>query len=82
MFFDNKFLISASLLATLALLILLFFFLGLCHEIAKVGDGICHDDLNIENCNYDSGDCCSNINQNINKYSFCEECLCKQNENT
>merc|ERR1712150_91147 len=36
------------------------------------GDGLCHDENNIEACEYDGGDCCgSNV-----KTSACSECQC------
>ena len=37
-----------------------------------VGDGSCHDDLNIADCNYDGGDCCLFSH----KTSNCTECEC------
>ena len=37
-----------------------------------VGDGICNDDLNNLDCNYDAGDCCLS---NVNTY-HCSECSC------
>ena len=37
-----------------------------------VGDGFCDDIANIEECNYDGGDCCGpNINMD-----YCFECSC------
>ena len=36
------------------------------------GDGICDDQNNFEDCEYDGGDCCGT---NINKH-FCVECEC------
>ena len=41
-----------------------------------VGDGICNDETNHQDCNYDGGDCClssSNLNE-------CSECICYHKE--
>ena len=43
---------------------------------AFVGDGVCNDETNIEECNYDSGDCCGN---SINS-EHCTECTCFHQE--
>ena len=41
-----------------------------------VGDGYCDDIYNIQECNYDDGDCCgSNIN-----FDYCDECQCLETE--
>ena len=40
-----------------------------------IGDGYCRDDLNIESCSYDGGDCCgSNVNT-----QYCTDCICYAN---
>lgn len=36
-----------------------------------VGDGLCHDEINNADCNYDGGDCCVNVNTDQ-----CSECKC------
>ena len=36
-----------------------------------VGDGICNDESNNPECNYDGGDCCVNVNTDS-----CSECNC------
>ena len=49
----------------------LLFILG-CHNITLVGNGLCDDETNILECNFDDGDCCgSNITT-----SHCTECQC------
>ena len=40
-------------------------------------DGYCDDEANIEECNYDYGDCCNFQND----FSFCQDCICKTNFN-
>ncbi len=37
-----------------------------------VGDGMCDDDTNIEECQYDGGDCCLETQS----WSYCNECIC------
>ena len=37
----------------------------------KIGDGICHDWNNREECNWDGGDCCGNVNT-----IYCTICEC------
>ena len=37
-----------------------------------MGDGFCHDVLNIEECNYDKGDCCGSVVHT----NACKECKC------
>ena len=39
---------------------------------SSVGDGLCHDEANNADCNYDGGDCCL-ININT---KYCSECSC------
>ena len=40
----------------------------------SVGDDICNDNLNVEVCNYDNGDCClSEISDDQ-----CTECICHE----
>lgn len=46
-----------------------------CKNITLVGNGICNDDTNIIECNYDGGDCCGSC---IVK-THCLVCLCLQN---
>ena len=41
---------------------------------STIGDGLCHDENNIEECFYDFGDCCHRIIDD----SECTECFCKQ----
>ena len=36
-----------------------------------VGNGVCNDDTNIANCDYDGGDCCVNVHTDS-----CSECNC------
>ena len=43
-----------------------------CDFFALVGNSICNDETNNENCNYDAGDCCL-INLNTD---YCSECAC------
>ena len=38
---------------------------------AFVGDGVCNDETNIVECDYDGGACCVNVNSN-----FCSACNC------
>ena len=44
---------------------------------SRIANGICEDDVNVEECDYDGGDCCSQ-DSNIN---FCDDCLCIQPHN-
>ena len=37
-----------------------------------ITDGICHDDTNNANCNFDGGDCC----ESCTSMNYCLECLC------
>ena len=39
-----------------------------------IGDGVCDDMNNNQNCTFDGGDCCG---PNIN-HEYCKECLCKE----
>ena len=39
---------------------------------AKVGNGICNDETNIGDCNFDGGDCCGTC---VNS-KYCSECEC------
>ena len=43
-----------------------------CQFTQWIGDGICDDDSNTPECDYDGGDCCTDTEQ-----THCEECLCK-----
>ena len=38
------------------------------------GDGICHDSLNTESCNFDGGDCCNE--DSYFGYPYCTRCEC------
>ena len=40
----------------------------------RIGDGICDDDVNVKECNFDGGDCC-NPDADI---FFCDDCICIQ----
>ena len=35
------------------------------------GDGYCHDEINTEECSYDGGDCCVNV-----QTDYCLNCTC------
>ena len=49
----------------------LSFIIG-CHNLTLVGNGLCDDETNILECNFDDGDCCgSNITT-----THCSECQC------
>ena len=39
---------------------------------ARVGNGFCNDDTNIDRCNFDDGDCCGTC---VNS-KYCSECEC------
>ena len=43
-----------------------------CWQLVGVGDGICDDQANTLECNYDGGDCCMGI-----KGLYCIQCICK-----
>ena len=43
-----------------------------CMDFHKVGDGVCNDETNHMECNYDGGDCCGD---NVN-VEHCKKCLC------
>jgi hypothetical protein len=43
-----------------------------CDNVALVGNGLCNDETNNANCNYDGGDCC--VVNSITDY--CYQCLC------
>ena len=40
-----------------------------------LGDGVCDDDANNPECNFDNGDCC--LNTQASK-QYCTQCLCKK----
>ena len=44
-----------------------------CEYSLFLGDGICDDDLNSEDCFYDEGDCCKNVES---AFEICTECKC------
>ncbi len=39
-------------------------------------DGVCDDDLNIEACSYDGGDCCPSGSGKENNFDYCSICEC------
>ena len=43
-----------------------------CDNVALVGNAFCNDETNIEDCNYDRGDCCV-VNKNTDS---CSNCSC------
>ena len=43
-----------------------------------IADGICDDKTNIESCDFDGGDCCSDNSIR----AFCDECICHQGTTT
>ena len=46
--------------------------LGMGGKALWIGDGFCNDENNIEDCNYDGGDCCGiSVKKN-----FCVNCTC------
>ena len=45
-------------------------FLNTCPHYQLVGDGICDDELNIEECMYDLNDCCKMENDR----TLCQNC--------
>ena len=50
----------------------IFLFLVGCAQPSWKGDGICDDNNNNKECEYDGGDCCgSNVNT-----TFCNQCQC------
>ena len=63
------------LLACLLPFLIFLWFLD-CSYLELIGDGFCNDETNNENCNYDGGDCCVNVNTD-----HCSECKCYLNEN-
>ena len=52
--------------------ILFSFLVPGCYNVALVGNGLCNDETNNPDCNYDGGDCCA-MNANTNS---CSECVC------
>ena len=44
----------------------------------SIGDGFCHDDNNVAECNYDGGDCCGSC---VVK-EYCSDCECLGGDNT
>ena len=54
----------------------IFLFLVGCAQPSWKGDGICDDNNNNKECEYDGGDCCgSNVNT-----TFCNQCQCLEDE--
>ncbi len=45
----------------------------LSYMIKFVGDGVCDDDINVDSCAFDGGDCC--LQKKIT--SLCRSCLCQ-----
>jgi hypothetical protein len=45
-----------------------------CPHPEQIGDGFCSDDTNIDECQFDGGDCCL---PNI-QFLFCGVCFCKE----
>ena len=42
-----------------------------CSQSFMIADGFCNDETNNENCGFDGGDCCVNVNT-----ALCTECNC------
>ena len=40
---------------------------------SKIGNGICNDEVNIADCNYDGGDCCGQVDK-----KYCADCICHE----
>ena len=47
-------------------------FISQCYD-DYLGDGICNDELNIKDCNFDDGDCCI---KTIDSNYRCQQCHC------
>ena len=58
------------------LIFLIFSWFADCPYLELIGDGFCNDETNSENCNYDGGDCCIDINTD-----YCIECICYHQDN-
>ena len=43
-----------------------------CRRHKQIGDGICDDESNVYECDFDGGDCCGS---NVNTY-YCSVCAC------
>ena len=56
-------------------IILFFFLVPGCANVALVGNSFCNDETNIADCNYDGGDCCGYC---VNT-EHCEDCACLGN---
>jgi hypothetical protein len=41
-----------------------------------IGDGYCDDEINIENCQFDDGDCCLDNDEIL--LTYCTICLCHE----
>ncbi len=53
-----------------------------CPYTEELGDGFCDDLANIEECQYDGGDCCSLQKEfKPNAHLFCQNCTCVSNPN-
>ena len=63
---------QAIILLIILCIILFWFLVPGCNNVALVGDGFCNDKTNNQDCNYDGGDCCV-VNANTNT---CSECVC------
>ncbi len=48
-----------------------------CNFLDDVADGFCDDRANIEECEYDGGDCCNPVmHTKPNPHLFCKNCTC------
>ncbi len=51
-----------------------------CPYQSDIGDGYCDDNVNVEECDFDGGDCCRPVNENKpNAHWFCSRCSCHKN---
>ncbi len=46
-----------------------------CPNVNLIGNGVCSDELNIEACEYDGGDCYGD-NYSLEQWSACTVCEC------
>ena len=51
----------------------LYSFSGFCQYYSLIGDGLCDDETNTEQCDYDGGDCC--VDEVLTSYCTLCECL-------
>ena len=59
-----------KLIQSIILCLLLCFLVPGCDNVLMVGNGLCNNETNNADCNYDGGDCCV-VNANINSSSDC-----------